>query len=275
MMTEAQRITAALDGKWYGRYGAACCPAHGDRKPSLTLADGPSGRLLAHCKSGCDFIAVLNALRGLGIVAGDGAAPQTDPDELARYEAARSREAAKREQQARSVWDNSLPVAGSNAETYLRGRGISCDLPAKLRYLPECWHPSAQHLPAMIAQVEGAERFAVHRTYLNAKGAGKANVSPSKAMLGQVGGGAVRLSEGADALAVAEGLESALSLLCGPLSGSVAVWATLSTSGMSGLRLPGRPGTLIVASDGDAAGQAAGAKLADRASALGLSLIHI
>ncbi|OWJ83196.1 virulence-associated protein E, partial [Haematobacter massiliensis] len=40
-MTEAQRITAALQGRWHGRYGLARCPAHGDRNPSLSLSDGP------------------------------------------------------------------------------------------------------------------------------------------------------------------------------------------------------------------------------------------
>lgn len=269
-MTEAQRITVALRGKWHGRYGVARCPAHGDRNPSLTLADGPDGRLLAHCKTGCSFLDVLDALRGLGIVEGRGTLPQTDPAELARRQAEERREAEKRERQARQCWDEALPLRGSIAETYLReARGITCALPETLRFHPACWHPSAQRLPAMVTQIEGAARFAVHRTYLRPDGTGKAVAEPAKAMLGNTAGGAVRLSQGQEALAVAEGVESALSLLCGPLCGAVAVWATLSTSGMSGLRLPAPPGRLIVATDGDAPGKAAGHHLAERASALG------
>lgn len=49
----------------------------------------------------------------------------------------------------------------------------------------------------------------------------------------------------------------------------MAVWAALSTSGMSGLRLPDQAGALIVAVDADPAGQSAGHKLAERATALG------
>lgn len=269
-MTEAQRITRALHGKWYGRYGVTRCPAHGDRHPSLTLANGPQGHLLAHCFAGCTFSAVLDALRGLGIVAGRGTVPQTDPAELARHQAEERREAEKRKRQAQAVWAEAQPIGGTIAETYLReARGITCALPDTLRFHPACWHPSAKRLPAMVAKVEGSDRFAVHRTYLRPDGGGKAGVEPAKAMLGHVAGGAVRLSEGRDALAVGEGLESCLSLLCGPLCGAVAVWAALSTSGMSGLRLPAPPGRLIVATDGDAPGKAAGHHLAERASALG------
>lgn len=272
MATEAQRITAALPkGKWHGRYGLACCPAHGDRNPSLSLSDGPSGRLLAHCKAGCDFMSILDALRGLGLIDGRGTVPQTDPAELARYEAEQRREAEKRERQAQSIWAEAQPISDTIAETYLReARGISCALPDSLRFHPACWHgATVRRLPAMIARIEGAGRFAVHRTYLRPDGTGKADAEPTKAMLGNTAGGAVQLAGGSDALAVAEGVESALSLLCRPLRGAVAVWAALSTSGMAGLHLPSRPGALIVATDGDAPGKVAGAKLAERATALG------
>lgn len=269
-MTEAQRITRALGGKWYGRYGMARCPAHGDKTPSLSLSDGPQGRLLAHCKTGCGFPAVLDALRGLGIVEGRGTVPQADPAELARYAEAERQEAEKRERQALAVWKEALPIHGTIAETYLReARGITCALIDTLRFHPACWHPSARRLPAMVARIEGAKRFAVHRTYLRPDGSGKAGAEPAKAMLGAVAGGAVRLSRGQEALAVGEGLESCLSLLCGPLCGAVTVWAALSTSGMAGLHLPPRPGALIVATDGDAPGKAAGQHLASRAAALG------
>ena len=88
-------------------------------------------------------------------------------------------------------------------------------------------------------------------------------------MLGAATGGAVRLADAASALVVAEGIETALSLLCGPLCGPVMVYAALSTSGMSGLHLPLCPSHLIIATDGDTPGKLAGSKLASRALALG------
>ena len=215
------------------------------------------------------FLDVLAALRGLGIVEGQGTVPQTDPPELARYAEAQRQGAEKKARQAKSVWDEALPIHGTIAETYLRGRGITCALPDTLRFHPGCWHPSAKRLPAMVARIDRADRFAVHRTYLRADGCGKAEAEPSKAMLGAVAGGAVRLAEGRDALAVAEGLETAPSLSCGLLRGSVAIWAALSTSGVARLRLPPRAGKLIVVADGDAPGKAAGHEMAERATALG------
>lgn len=267
-MTESQRITAALGGKWYRRYGVARCPAHGDRRPSLTLSDGPNGRLLAHCKTGCSFADVLAALRGLGIVEA-GRLPQTDPAELARYQEEQRREAEKKARQALGIWTEAQPIGGTVAETYLRGRGITCPLPETLRFHPECWHgATAKRLPAMVARIDGAEGFAVHRTYLAADGSGKAQVDPAKAMLGAVAGGAVRLTEGHDALAVAEGIETALSLSCGLLEAPTTIWAALSAPGLRALRLPPQPGVIIIATDNDAAGIEAGQDLARRAYGL-------
>ena len=44
-------------GQW-----AARCPAHEDRKPSLSISDGLDGRILLHCHAGCELEAVLLAV---------------------------------------------------------------------------------------------------------------------------------------------------------------------------------------------------------------------
>lgn len=211
-MTEAERITRALpQGKWYGRSGSACCPAHGDKHPSLSLANGADGWLLLRCHAGCGFDAILDALRGLGLVASDGRRPETDLAELARHRAADDAQTAKREAQALACWREASPIGGTLAAAYLRARGITCDLPDSLRFHPGCWHPSGKRFPALVAFVEGSSRLAVHRTYLRADGCGKAAVEPAKAMLGAVAGGAVRIAAAEGGLVVAEGIETALS----------------------------------------------------------------
>lgn len=43
----------------------ACCPAHGDRNPSMTLRDAEDGKILVNCKAGCSFEEIVNAL-GIG-----------------------------------------------------------------------------------------------------------------------------------------------------------------------------------------------------------------
>ena len=268
-MTDALPITLALGGKWYGRYGLCRCPAHGDRTPSLSLSNGSNGRLLAKCHTGCDFPSIMDALRGLGLIEGDGVYIAPDPAALATREAQERADAAKRAAQAERLWQEAQPIAGTVAETYLRGRGIVGALPPALRFHPSCWHQTAKRFPAMVARLDGASGFAVHRTYLQADGAGKANVAPAKAMLGAVTGGAVRLSQGPGALVVAEGIETALSLSCGFLVAPAAIWAALSTAGLASLRLPPMPYRLTIASDGDKPGREAAHALAERATALG------
>lgn len=269
-MTDARTLTLDLGGKWYRNYGTAPCPIcqpeRSKGQNALTLADGKNGRLLLDCKkSGCDFAEILAAA---GVSPADYTAP--DPSILAQREAERRAEAEKRARQAQGLWQEAQPVAGSLAETYLRGRGITCPLPETLRFHPACWHPTAKRFPALVALVEGGEGFAVHRTYLATDGTGKAAVDPAKAMLGAVSGGAVRLTDGQGPLVVAEGIETALSLVSGLLRGPATVWAALSTSGMAGLRLPDRKnGKLTIAPDGDAAGREAAHKLAEHAHALG------
>ncbi|WP_134682437.1 DUF7146 domain-containing protein [Paracoccus ravus] len=271
-MSDARSLTLALPkGKWHGRYGLACCPAHGDKHPSLTLADAPSGRLLLSCKAGCSFDAVRAALQARGLL-GHHQVPQLpDPAEIARREAEERAQAERAERKAVACWREAQPINGTIAETYLRSRGITCALPDSLRFHPECWHPSAKRLPAMVALIEGLPRLAVHRTYLRPDGKGKADAEPTKAMLGAAAGGAVRVAEAQGPLVVAEGIETALSLCSGLLGRRATVWATLSAPGMAALRLPSNPHRLTIASDSDdkGAGLSAAHKLAERAVALG------
>ena len=40
----------------------ACCPAHADKSPSLTITETDDGRVLVHCFAGCDTESVLGAV---------------------------------------------------------------------------------------------------------------------------------------------------------------------------------------------------------------------
>ncbi len=233
---DAEAVTWALGGCWHGAYGTACCPAHDDRTPSLSLKDGRDGRLLAYCHAGCDWRDVRDALRGLGHLPGRGEAPAPlDPALRAAREREEREEAERRAAQALRCWRGTRPLAGTPAEAYPRGRGIAGPLPPTLRFHPTCWHgPTARRHPALVARVEGAERFAVHRTYLMRDGhkidrRDAARRDDAKMMLGATLGGAVRLAEGEaprrpqgpgsshgpGPLVVAEGIEAALSVAMG------------------------------------------------------------
>ena len=282
-MTAAEALTRALEGRWQGASGMARCPGHDDTTPSLSIADGNEGRLLLKCFAGCAFEHVAEVLKRDGLWPDTGNAPR--PDTLRRVSgqdrvappvrsdrgraASRSTDRDERVKRAKALWDKAQSVIGSPAERYLRGRSITATLPETLRYLDDCPHPTDRRFPAMIARVHVHTGFAVHRTYLRPDGATKVDVSIAKAMLGQTRGGAVRLAEGQERLVVAEGLETALSLASGLVSGSVSIWAALSASGMAALHLPARPGRLLIAPDGDATGRTAANALAHRAIADG------
>lgn len=259
-----------LGGKWHQSYGVAPCPvcqtARHKAQNALTI-NARDGRLLLHCKkSGCDFKDILMAA---GITQGNFKIDQLAADNAER---ARIEQAAKLKARARSLWDHAGPLLGSKGEAYLRGRGITCDLPGTLRWLPDTYHgPSGNYCSAMIADV--ASTGGVHRTFFSKSG--RRLSKSAKMMLGPCAGGAVRLSEASGPLVVCEGIETGLSLLSGMLEGPHTVLAALSTSGMKSIDLPHRAGELIVAVDGDNAGRAAGFDLMQRATQFGWKVSHL
>lgn len=110
---------------------------------------------------------------------------------------------------------------------------------------------------------EGCVSVAVHRTYLLHDGTGKAPVTPARMALGPTHGGAVRLAEPEGRLAVAEGIETALSVF---QETGLPTWAALSASGIEGLVLPPihLAAEIVIAADSDSAGVAAAERAADR-----------
>ncbi|MGB3214635.1 MAG: toprim domain-containing protein, partial [Alphaproteobacteria bacterium] len=105
--------------------------------------------------------------------------------------------------------------------------------------------------------------IAVHRTWVLPDGSGKAPLEPEKMMLGPASGGVVQLSAPAQKMVIAEGLETALSVM---QETGLSVWAGLSTSGMTGLVLPDFPlgQEIIIAGDNDPAGRKAAIQAAEK-----------
>lgn len=261
---DAKTLTHNLGGVWRHGRGQAPCPIcqRERRRDQNALSISESGdKLLLHCfKSNCSFVEIAGAAGAdLGRV-------QIDFEAQAQHERKQAEYHAERLRKARSLWEAARPIAGTKGEAYLRSRGITCELPDSLRFMPDIHHaPSMTWGSAIIADVEPTG--GVHRTFLTKQGEKQSR--DAKMMLGPCARGAVRLREGHKRLVVCEGIETGLSLLSGLLSGSASVWATLSTSGMKSLTLPETPSELIVATDGDEPGREAGDRLASRASALG------
>ena len=259
----AESLTYKLGGVWRNGRGQAPCPiCQPERRrdqQALSISES-GGKLLLFCfKGGCGFREIADAANV--------------PANSARIDPAAQREAEQKRKeyeenklrQARGIWEASRPIERTKAEVYLRGRGITCPLPASLRFAPDIFHsPSTSWAMAMVADVTTG---GIHRTFFDKKG--NRLTKSAKMMLGPCCGGAVVLSETQGPLVVCEGIETGLSLLSGMLSEPATVWAILSTSGMKSLCLPDEPGALIIATDGDPAGREAGDKLASRAHALG------
>ena len=68
MNLSAESIALSLDKprrNGAGKY-LACCPAHDDNSPSLSISDS-NGKTLVHCFSGCSQTEVIDALKAKGL----------------------------------------------------------------------------------------------------------------------------------------------------------------------------------------------------------------
>jgi hypothetical protein len=112
---QGRRIVEGLGGKWSNGSGMCCCPAHDDSSPSLSVRVGDTS-LLFKCFSGCDTVAVIRALRSGGQV-GRAGVRSTDDSGL--------RKLVTDAGMAKRLWDATVPIAGTIAETYLERRHIT------------------------------------------------------------------------------------------------------------------------------------------------------
>lgn len=284
-MREAEQVGRALNGQKSGRGWICFCPAHDNTKtPALSVSDGSNGRLLVKCHAGCDGRTVIAELQRRGIIDGHGHdIKPPNPAEIKRRKAEDQHRLAQRLKVAHGLFKAALSCEGTAAEQYLcEARGISGlrfnKMKNTLRFHPNCLHsPSGKNLPAILAQIRGpkGEALGIHRTYIKADGSGKADVTPTKMMLGPSSGGSVRFGPDSPVIALAEGIETALSV---SRSSRMTVWATLSTSGLKGLLLPPLPlaSVVIICADNDDAGISAAETVAGRlhAERRTVSIIH-
>ena len=179
---------------------------------------------------------------------------------------------------AQRLWDEARPVAKSDAvDRYLSARGLALDpYPPTLRCHPSLGYftkdtgsakaRKVAEYPAMLACVQGAdgETVTLHRTYLQE--GRKANLRDAKKLLSAgISGAAVRLFDAQAELAIAEGIETALSV---HLASGKPVWSALSAGNLEKLWIPESVRRVCIYADNDATsafdGQAAAYALARR-----------
>ncbi|WP_191057579.1 toprim domain-containing protein [Geminicoccus harenae] len=263
----AEDIAHAFSGHRTGRGWICCCPAHKDRTPSLSVADGDNGRPVLKCWSGCTFEQVRTALAAKGLW--PDRLVTCDRQELDRRrrerEAREEAENLRREVEAASVWDRARPILpGALADRYLQSRGFRPPWPPSLR---QGFHHSSsgRKWPALVAgacRYRGHQIAAVQITPLAAPGR-KAWTRPARITSGCLPGAAVILRPWLDGqrIVVVEGIEDGLAVAAA--CPDVSVVAVLGAANAATVQLPPRaPITLCL--DGDDAGRKAAALAAKR-----------
>jgi hypothetical protein len=220
----------------------ADCPSCG-YKNALAITQ-TSERTLYHCHAGCQQEALWQTLRSL------------DPYITAPTKRFASSKPAVPLAFVSALWERSRPPEGTVVETYLRMRRITAAIPPSIRFLQSHYHkPTRTYWPVMLAAVSDAKGriLALHRTYLAPDGSAKAPVHPPKMTLGQVGGLSCHLGKPANDMAVAEGIETALSV---QMATGIPTWAGLSAGGLRRMVLPPAPdaGLVTIAADADVVG---------------------
>lgn len=250
----SKELVLALGGQWCGTYGMACCPAHRDRKPSLSIRE-KNGRVRFRCFAGCPLAKIESALRSRGLLRGasylrldTGFSRQLASNDLSADDLCRT-------QYWLQIWNESASIPGTGGERYFRNRGIKAPIPDVLRFHSALKHvPSGKAYPAVIALVTDGitdNPRGIHRTYLLADGTGKAPVSPAKMMLGPSRGCAVRLQTAPGPLLIGEGIETCLSVM---QATGHATWAALSAPGVRALDLPPDARDIVLIPDRDDTG---------------------
>lgn len=182
---------------------------------------------------------------------------------------------------AKAVWLNAgaRVTEGSAGDVYLKGRGIDlaslARYPRALRYVNSMRYQSIDretgevfedYYPCLVAAMtcsETEQLIAIHRTWLELDGDGKAPVEPNRKIWPSFKGAAIRLNHGEtglppgeaakagrrDVLVLTEGIEDGLSvaLACPELR----VWAVGSLGNFGHIRIPACAAEVIVCADND------------------------
>ena len=182
----AATIGNALHGrpKSGGGFLVRCpLPGHGkgrgDRCPSLSVDDGEGGRILVKCFAGCDPRDVLAELACLGLLPGrDGSQSKRKPG------APPAPRPSNPHAPSLALWRGAFPATDDTLTArYLRGRAITGAIPPSIRHHRRVVYPhSGLELPAMVSAIQAPDRrvIAVHLTFLDPAGRGKAVVSKPK-----------------------------------------------------------------------------------------------
>jgi DNA primase len=264
-----------------GREFVGLCPFHHEKTPSFTVRDDLGFFHCFGCSAHGDVIEFIRrreqldfpmaVARLVGALAGR--IPDADCATPPSPTGVNRRAAGERERMigiARRLWDGAGDLRGTLGEKYLRVRGLDPPFSPVLRFAPRCWNrETGRELPAILARIDGPDGsfIAVHRLWLSHDGR-KADLREPKWSLGSTSGGAVRLAPVGAELAIAEGIENALTIITAT---GMPAWSVVSKGGFKGAALPAAVRAVLIVADNDANGhgQAAARSAGERWAAEG------
>jgi putative DNA primase/helicase len=235
----------------------ACCPAHDDREPSLSIIDGNGGKVLVRCHAGCDQPDVIGALRSRGVWATEGRHEDRSPA-LQRQPPSRR----ARSRHLETYRGGPRPLASIATRRGNAGRNLPAV--ARATFLAAVSPPLSCRIKASFGRhlARGGAGDARHRR----RAAGDPPHLPCPRRHQQ---GADRTSED-DAWPLSWGRGAAWSdhgsavgrrghrnALSAMQATGQAAWAALSTSGLRTLELPVEARDVVVLADGDEPGETA------------------
>ena len=259
---DAAELVRELGGTWNGSNGKARCPAHHDRKPSLSVTEGKGGKILVKCHAGCSQEAVIAELRMRGLWPS-----QTKHRHQEKFFSENEHdEEEERIRRARGFFMGHKPVAGTPGETYLEYRGLDVKIPETIAcQLKVDETQKGKPIPAMVVPIlsHDGDFIGAHVTRLKPSGRGKSTKKNAKRTYGVLKGrgGAIRLHPAATKMAIAEGIETALAVH--QITG-LPVWAGISASNMKNVVFPPEVKKVIIAADNDKVGREAAEALGNR-----------
>lgn len=263
-------IAGAVALRQLGAEKVGLCPFHQEATGSFSVNDekgvyfcrgcGATGDIFKWIEETerCDFKTALARVRGLvGQIEQDGLRyshrQQFEPVHPTRVN-------DELQKSIKGLFSASAGYKPSGAvEKYLSGRGLNlAKMPGVdlgvFHFNPSLYHKETRdRLPGMLVRIDDAQGqiIGIHRTFLKVHPDGrvtKAPVSPAKKMLGHHSHGAARLCAPAKIMQVAEGIETALSVM---QATGIATWAALSLSNMENICLPDECEKVILCTDND------------------------
>lgn len=252
---DAAALAHALGATRSGRQWKCKCIAHEDRSPSMIIFDGHQS-VQVRCLAGCEPIDIIAELRRRGLWERDGGTMQERAEQ--RRPPIVSHETAMRDR-ARALFDASMLTIGTPAESYLEDRDIWSVAKEieDIRFHPGCPRGDERR-PAIVVAMRYCSWlrpiYAVQRIYLKRVSPGYWVKDGKPMMLGPVRDSAMMLDRPVGELHIAEGLETALSVMA---MGHDPVWAMGSCGAIERLKVLDGIDHLVIWADNDAPGLAA------------------